>query len=336
MEIEDVKLWHWMLAGLIAGALFSCIAAWSGTKYDTQERDTIEAGEFENSVYGLTQFSDLARFSTGAPRMLQYNIERYHQGQPRVRYLTVHLPQPGDPKRAYWVTGETYTIGRREKDSNNPKAGEENFEQWKPFKFAASTPYKPGYQSHFEKKLPAPTELANELTELKTALGGKESFPTVVEYLKAVAALPNPDKAHPTLHLDFSQSIWKSIGQAWWERPAAKWGMPPVAGFLIIGIAWPMTLSILQSFGVAKPAPVKAKPKPITKPEPMRVPSTAGVVVIPNKPDAPPPLTAETRKYGGEFYPVVKIAEHADDKGKTTAPPSPANAAKPKSIPAKK
>jgi hypothetical protein len=313
MEIEDVKLWHWMLAGVIAGALFSCIAAWSGPKYDAQERDTIEAGEFENAVYGLTKFNDLARFSSsGAARQLQNNVERFHKGQSRVRYLTVHLPLAGDPKHTYWVTGETYSIGRRNKDANNARAGYEDYQEWKPFKYPAPSPYKPGYQEHVEKKHSGSPEMNAELAELKTALGGNDTFPTVVEFLKAVAALPNPDKANPNVHLDFSQSLWKPIGQAWWERPAALWGMPPLAGFLMIGVAWPMTLSILQSFGVAKPAPVKAKPKAIAKPEPMRVPSTAGVVVIPSKP-APPPLPSDAKKYGGEFYPVVKIA---DEKAK--------------------
>jgi hypothetical protein len=74
----------------------------------------------------------------------------------------------------------------------------------------------------------------------------------------------------------------------------------------MIGIAWPLTLGVLRSFGISKPAPVKViapPPQPVPVKKPVR-PAGPPVVVAPVTPKPPPPV--DTRKYGGEFYPVVK------------------------------
>ena len=59
MELEEVKTWQWVLAGLVVGFAFSCIVAWTGPTFDTQARDTIEQGEFENATFGLTKFGEI-------------------------------------------------------------------------------------------------------------------------------------------------------------------------------------------------------------------------------------------------------------------------------------
>jgi hypothetical protein len=334
MEIEEVKLWQWMLAGLIAGLLFSCIVRLSGPGYDSQPRDTIEPGEFENAVYGLTKFNDLGRFARGgAFRQSQAYIEKYHKDLPRLRYLTVHLPQSSDPKH-YWITGESYFVGLRPKDASKPSGTEEVFEEWKPFKYAAGIPYVPGYAEHELKKLPGSNAMESELADLKKAMGGQMSFPTVVSFLNAAAKLP-PENSASANKLTFTQ--------AWWEQPAMVWSLPPFTGFLLIGVAWPLALGILQNLGVAKPAPVKAKPKPVQPAEPLHIGSTEGVILQPVKPAPPPPPDPKSKEYTGVFYPVVKVANHEEEKPKAAAatkPPAaaakpPAAAAKPKPAPAK-
>jgi hypothetical protein len=49
----------------------------------------------------------------------------------------------------------------------------------------------------------------------------------------------------------------------------------------------------------------------VTQPKSIRAPSTAGVVLTPVAVKAPPPPPTDAKKYGGEFYPVVK-ATHKD------------------------
>jgi hypothetical protein len=293
MEIEEIKIWQWVLAGLVAGALFSCVWAWNGPAFDTQTRDTMLQGEFENDCLALT------KLVPPAPGPESRWVEQYHKDQLLLRNITVHPPIASDPKR-YWVTAEMYTVGPKPIDPKNPKSQEKITCLWTAVKYPAPIPYAPGYEIRSEKKLDkfASARRNAEVEAEKKAMGGQTSFPTVVEYLKAVQKIPN---ANLQFHYAF------------WEKPAYVWTLPPLAGLLMIGIAWPMTLSAMQNFGLAKPAPVKGKAKPQTAPakKPARptssIASPAGGAAAVVQPSAPAALTpGDTRKYGGEFYPVVK------------------------------
>ena len=288
MEIDELKIWQWILAGLIAGGLFSCIYAWNGPPFDTQPRDTIEQGEFENNAMAATKFGTAV-----GPQMRLINL--YHKDQPLLRDVTIHPPIASDPKH-YWVTGRAYSIGLKAVDPNKPKGPEKVYEEWRLFKYPASIPYEPGYTLRAEKKLDKNEASRRnvELAALKKALGNQSSFPTVVEYLKAVGSLQNSDLKYQ---------------YAWWELPKAKWSLPPIAGVLIFGVAFPMTLSVMRNFGIAKP-PVKAvaKPKPqVPTKKPTRAPAPVmPAAVVPTPAPAPALSPGDQRKYGGEFYPVVK------------------------------
>jgi hypothetical protein len=287
MEIEAVKTWQWMLTGLIAGLLFSCVVAWSGPGFDTQPRDTIEQGEFENDCFIVTRYGQNNRSLAGL-------YTQYHKGLPFVRDVTVHPPIASDPKH-FWVTGRVYSLGLKPVDPTKAGGPAKVFEEWKLFKYQAAIPYEPGYTRRAEKNLDRNTESAKnlELASLKNALGGASSFPTVVQYLKAVRSLPGNNF---------------TFNYAWWELPRAMWSLPPLAGFLMIGVAWPLTLSTLQTLGLAKRTQFNTKAKTAVK-KPSRPASTAmpaGVVLHPVAPEAPP-KPVEHKEYGGEFYPVVKV-----------------------------
>jgi hypothetical protein len=332
MEIEEVKLWQWMLAGLVAGFLFSGIVAWSGPGFEGQHRDSVLTGEFENKAYPFAIYRKTVQDDSQArsERGKIGNYEAYYKDQPLLQNVIVHQPLRGDSEHRYCVVGEYYWIGTRPKDPAKPQGARETIGQWRPFEYAASTPYVPGYAQHIKLELKnhpdrypngwvPHTPLDSDMAELRKSLGNKDSFPTVVEYLKAVETMPNSKL---------------SFKQAWWERPAFMWSLPPLTGLLFIGVAWPLTLSILQNIGVAKRAPVKAPPKPLQKAEPIKVSHTAGVVLQPVKPapPPPPPPMSENKEYGGEFYPVVKVA-HLEDKPPTTKPAAaskPVTPAKPK------
>jgi hypothetical protein len=282
MEIEEIKTWQWVLAGLVAGLLFSCVVAWRGPSFDTQPRDTIEQGEFENGALALTKFAQQFR--------MQRLLDAHHKGLPMLRSVTVHPPIASDPK-TYWITGEMFSIDVKPDDPTKIGSAGKIAGEWKAFKYPASVPYEPGYTRREEKKLDRGT-LKNTLeADLKKSLGGKANFPTAVEYLNAVAALPG--------------STFKPQ-YAWWERTVPIWTLPPLAGVLMIGVAWPLTLSAMRTFGLAKPAHVKAKPTAVRRPvRPTNTAMPAGVVLKPVTPVAPP-VPTEHKEYGGEFYPVVK------------------------------
>jgi hypothetical protein len=298
MEIEEIKTWQWVLAGLVVGLAFSCIVAWSGPTFDTQARDTIEQGEFENPTFALTKFGQIPRGLR--PDLVHlYHVDQNKKLLPFLKDVMVHPPSPSDATHRYWVTGRAYFIGEKRVDPTKPNSPLKAFEEWRPFKYPAKAPYIPGYTLVGIKKLPKGSNQLQELADLKTALGGKSEFTNISEYLQAVSKLPDSNfKFQPLTQF------------AWWELPKAMWTLPPLAGVLMIGVAWPLALGILQRIGVAKPAPVKAKPAPVPEPKPIRAPSTAGVVLTPVGPKAPPP-PVEAKKYGGEFYPVVKTT-HKD------------------------
>ncbi len=286
MEIESVKTWQWMLAGIVIGFLFSCILVWSGPAFDTQVRDTMEQGEFENDAFALTKFGHATEGRMGG-MVLKYHKDSAGKVLPMLRDVTVHPPIAGDTQRRYWVTGRSYFVGMKPADPTKIGGPQKVFEEWRPFKYAAPIPYVPGYAIHEQKR----HNLSGELAQLKTALGGQSSFPTVNAYLAGVGKLPDANF---------------KFQYAFWEVPAAIWSLPPLAGLLMIGIAWPLTIRTLQYWGVAKPmaAPVK-KMADSPPPKPARTPSTAGVKVIAPV-AAKAPVPSDAKKYGGEFYPVVK------------------------------
>jgi hypothetical protein len=73
------------------------------------------------------------------------------------------------------------------------------------------------------------------------------TYPTVIEYLKMMQKDPKANF---------------SYRYAWQEQTAAMAVLPAVAGFLIIGVAWPMALSLMVGAGLArKPQPRVKLPK---------------------------------------------------------------------------
>ncbi len=197
------------------------------------------------------------------------------KGKPLVKDVIVHPPFHGGEGQ-YWVTGMLYSVRPVLKDPSNAKGGTQLFDQWKPFKYLTKAPYK-GQNG---------------------VAGVPGNYPTVVGYL---AALKAKDK-----------SAVFDYRYAWQETAAGLWTLPPLAGLLMVGIAWPLSLRAMQSFGMARAPKVVKKPAPVPEPAPVVKPVT-GVRLAP--PPPPPPAPKPTRdpddkEYGGEFYPVVKATQH--------------------------
>ncbi len=255
MQIDDFKTWHWVAVGLLVGLAFSLVLTVAGPPFATAELDTVDASTFE---YGL-QGQLLRPGQAGL-------VVRFHRDQPVLRNLIVHPPLAGDDPRKVWVTGQIYKIGPQFKNPAVPSGPQVYVEQWVPFKYPTSVPY-------------------------RGQNGAVGSFPTVAGYLSAMQQRKVPA---------FTYRV------AWPEKPAVVWSLPPAAGLLSLGVAWPLALGILRSWGLAKPVKV-APPKPAAKPAPAPAPPVRVVVAPPLPPPVPQPVAAgDGRRFGGEFYPVEK------------------------------
>jgi hypothetical protein len=228
----------------------------------------------------------------------------YAAGKPWLKDVVVHPPLQGDRSKTYWVLGKAYSVVLARKDSNNPASPIVVLGDWVPFRYPAKAPY----------------------TAVVAAPG---NYPTVMAYLK-------------TLQENFPESS-SSYRFAWWDNTFATLMLPVLAGFLIIGIAWPLTIQVMQGTGLARPPQAKVK-LPRNRRAPVKTAvdhsadnrrldelnteleqdlaagaSSSAKTVASSPGDAPvKALTAGElaaaaaekerliREYGGEFYPVVR------------------------------
>jgi hypothetical protein len=331
MQIENLKIWQWMIAGVLVGLLFSVVQNFQGPWFDNAPLETIESG----------QLDWLAMYDQRPPpngwkgereRKEKAYVTFYHAGQPMIKDVVVHPAPPTDKSGQWWVTGKYFKVDE-EKD---PKDASKTIATatWVPFKSPATAPYLPMYHSaHIVAVQAELTQLLKDQQEAKDAgkefqsdklkgirdrqneiasdarlqktLGGPDSFANVADFLKFAQA------AEPERKLKFSV--------AFWEKKPFMWTLPAVAGIFVIGLGGPLLVQILQAMGLAAvPAPslsAAPKPKPTPKAAPAKRPvpvmAMGNVTVV--APAPPKPMTeAEKKQYGGEFYPVVKTTAHKD------------------------
>jgi hypothetical protein len=203
-------------------------------------------------------------------------IERFHKNLPLIKDLTVHPPLAGDSTKTYWVTGKSYTIVRERKNLKDLKSPLVDIERWDPFKFQAKTPY-------------------------TATIGAPGEYPTVVEYLRAVQKQPSAK---------FTFKV------AWWDTPALTLILPAVAGVLMIGLAWPLALGLMQGVGLARPTRQKKVKLPKNRPAPAQaaVDSSAGEKQLDD-------LNAELEKSLAGFASGSSPVDQTDDAGPSPIKP---------------
>jgi hypothetical protein len=149
-------------------------------------------------------------------------IARYAPDHRLIQNITVHPPLPGDATGTYWVLGDLFTVEEMHKDRNDPNSPIVGRGYWTRFIFPAKTPF----------------------VAVDVAPG---AYANVMGFLDAVK------KQVPE-----SNSSYRF---AWWDSKAATLALPAMAGFLIIGIAWPTLIHLLQGAGLARVPEPKAKVK---------------------------------------------------------------------------
>jgi hypothetical protein len=343
MHIEDLKFWHWVVLGLVVGALFSGVKLWQGP-FDGSKFDSIEQRRFERGLVGVVEGPSVTRADT-----VSY-LEK-HPDTPVLKNIVVHPPAAGDD--TYWVTGSALVVEELQKNPYRYNV------DWVGFKYPAKVPYEPLTTLELQaKRGRAGTKaLMDAKAKAATQPGAqtRSEYPNIAEYLQAVQTRSDAKFTYR---------------YAWQERPLATAVLPPIAGLLVIGIAWPLALGVMQGAGLARKPQPRAK---LTKRRetaavkgpvdtsagdkqladlnatleaemagfigvtPTRDPddSSAGAPAVKALPGGvgaasetkkPEDDEVEVKEFGGEFYPVVKSVHkehrHHDDEPSTTPTPA--------------
>src|SRR5437763_14977898 len=96
MHFEDFKTRHWVIIGLLVGALFSGVKMYAGPWYTNAEIDSLDQLRFEHALIGQPE---------GGTR-LTAQMTKYLVGKQMVKDVVVHPPSFGDSLGKYWVTGK--------------------------------------------------------------------------------------------------------------------------------------------------------------------------------------------------------------------------------------
>ena len=255
-----------------------------------------------------------AASGTAGRRREENMLPDYAAGTPWLKDVVVHPPVQGDNSGAYWVMGKVLSVEPERKNPGDPTSPEVIVGKWTPFRYPAKAPY-------------------------DAVIGSTGAYRNVMEYLDV-------------LRKNSPQSSC-SYRFAWWDSTAMMVSLPTMAGFLIIGIAWPMTIHMLQGTGMARPPQRKVK-LPKSRPAKAKVvvdhsadnrrldamntqleqelaagASAGGATTTTAAAAGEAPVKALTagpeetaaaaererliREYGGEFYPVVRSVHKASE-----------------------
>jgi hypothetical protein len=148
-------------------------------------------------------------------------LEAYAGDKPFLKDLVVHPPLPGEKSNLYWITGKVLSAELDHENRADPKTKTVLWGDYRPFRYPAPIPY-------------------------HAVAVARGTYDNVMVYLN------NVKKNEPRAAASYSY--------AWWDYTLPTLLLPALAGFLMIGVAWPMTIHLMQGAGLAKlPEPKKAK-----------------------------------------------------------------------------
>ena len=221
MDLQDLKRWHWMLIGLIAGALWAGSRLFYGINIDDGDPEN-QTGTFERVVMATKE----------APAFVDF----IDNGNVYVSDLKVYPAMPdnsregqssalaGSAGQVQWVTG---TIGRR----RFKRDGREW--QTRAFRYKASVPFVPRKDTDY-------------IADNWVPYG---RFKPIAGYIKP-AATPYPSI------INYLDELNRKYGSgsvkyryAWWEGRAAIMTIYPLGGLVLIGGVWPILLGLMIGAG---------------------------------------------------------------------------------------
>lgn len=232
MDLQDLKRWHWMLIGLLAGALWG----WSQLSFGPQ----LSGGSYEGFEHDL-----LATRESPA-------IRNSDDGNMCIIDICVHPPVADETPdtravpttmrtakpRIQWVTGVEYH-DRLIRDPKNWFLIKDHKPFTKPFLFKAPVPYQPKdpREDFVATKLPFSPRPFYRLP------------PTTKGYERpAVTSYPSITDYFDELNRKYGAGTVK-YRYAWWESGLAVMTMYPLGGLLLIGGVWPTVLGLMVGAG---------------------------------------------------------------------------------------
>ena len=267
MDLEHLKRWHWLLIGLLVGALWSSVRLFYGYNLDS---DNPESGA--NFEYALVATPDaLVHLGTDEGRIYLGDLRVYpaikddspdilgtHQAAPPPRpaprlwpwfsrpatnkakppaepppvSATTPEPKPAGSRQVNWVTGKVYSY-RYMKDPKTGRTVPDPTPKALPFIYKASIPFIPDPRFDYV------AHLSFYNLKLKPTAGyasatGRE-YPNILAYLDEL----NRKYGAGTVKYRY----------AWWESKAAVITLYPLAGMVVIGGIWPTVLGLLIGAG---------------------------------------------------------------------------------------
>jgi hypothetical protein len=232
MDLQDLKRWHWMLIGLLAGGLW----AWSQLSFGPQ----VEGKTFDGFEHDLLATKE-------SP-----SIRGWDEGNVCIIDICVHPPvtdETPDAKtvpatrrtvtpKIQWVTGVVYH-DRAIRDPNNWWLVKGHAISSTPFVFKAPAPYQPmdPWDDFVATKLPFSSKPFYRLPS------------TVKGYVKPAT------KSYPSI-TDYFDELNRKFGPGtvkyrynWWESRWAVMTIYPLGGLLLIGGVWPTVLGLMVGAG---------------------------------------------------------------------------------------
>jgi hypothetical protein len=237
MELQDLKRWHWMLIGLLVGALWSATRLFYGPDVD----GTTVTTQFEHALLarpGALQFVDL---DEGSIRLMHLRV-----GPPVVdetpEARAASAKGIADSGKVQWVTGEV-SHDRAFPDPNNRRKLTSSHTTT-PFRFKAVVPYQPAH--------PRDDYVANDVVRVNSFFD-----PGYYQLPKPVPGYVKPHQnSYPSI-TDYLDELNRKYGKgtvsyryAWWEARWAVMTIYPLAGLLVIGGVWPTVLQLLYGAGL--------------------------------------------------------------------------------------
>ena len=223
MELQDLKIWHWCLLGLVAGGLLAATRIFYGQDVDRDNQESMQ-GLFDRVVVGTEK----------SPRY----VDDFDNGYVYLSDLRVYPPTPdtspeasrsnGKPENVQWVIGKIY----RTKLWRGKKGNSDHL-----FRYKAQMPFKPQSINWVTGSLDAKKPVVGYVQSKDT------TYPSITTYFDEV----NKKYGSGTVRYRY----------AWWESQMFVMVAYPLAGLFLVGGIWPMVLAMMTGAGL-----VKKKEKP--------------------------------------------------------------------------
>lgn len=307
MQVENVRVWQWMLIGVLVGLLFAAVKVYQGPWFVYADTDTLSQARFERAIIDLPE---------GWHRGERY-IYQFHKDQPLIKEMMIHPPLGGADGNDWWVTGKCYSIIAQNKVRGDAKTPLVLIQQWIPFKYPAPAPY-------------------------KATNGSVGTYPNILDYLAVVkkhnpSAVPwqyawwtKPNMPYLLLPIagllilgfawPATLAIMQHAGLARRREKRVKLApnrtiTPPAKPQIDTAAAKAQLDDLnadleasLQGFGGHTAAPKPSDAAPSTTAAPVApLPKSVPGEMAPSK---PPEEEEGEKDYGGEFYPVARSATH--------------------------